>query len=451
MKKLFSISVFIILFSLLCAHASAGVPQYVNYQGKLTDDAGGLIVNDTVSIRFRIYTDPTGGTTLWDDTYSSVVIVNGLFSVLLGSIPDSVFDGSIRYLGIKVESDNEATPRKPFASVGYAYRASEADTADYSRAGAADNDWTFRITDTADTTLMTGGAWGIARYGNILYGNEDSTHVNLGVASTTGASGQNYGYCTVGGGKGNTASYRYATVGGGALNTASGNLSTVGGGSSNTAYGTSSTVGGGETHSASGVCATIGGGYDNSASGNFATVPGGYENTAAGAYSFAAGRDVTAAGSNAFAFGYSFTTNTSNAVVFYHLFSETKVGIQTTSPGNILTVKQNSTTDPIADSWTTYSSREYKRDIHELTSEEYADALDKVLSVPVVRFHYKGNDTKEKIGIIAEEAPEQILAEGNDKAISMNEYMSLLHAALKAQQSELDVLRAKLEKLESGR
>ena len=45
----------------------------------------------------------------------------------------------------------------------------------------------------------------------------------------------------------------------------------------------------------------------------------------------------------------------------------------------------------------------------------------------------------------------EILAEGNDKAISMNEYISLLHAALKAQQNELDVLKLKLEKLESGR
>ena len=544
MKKLFSISVMIVLFSLLCAYASAGVPQYVNYQGKLTDDAGGLIVNDTVSIRFRIYTDSTGGSTLWDSTYSSVIIVNGLFSVLLGPIPDSVFEGSIRYLGIKVENDSEAAPRKPFVSVGYAYEALRADTADYSRVGAPDNDWTFRITDTADTTLMTGGAWGIARYGNILYGNADSTHVNLGVACTTGATGQNRTYTTIAGGLGNTASnwaasvggginniasgdratvggghgntadgyggtiggggdnttsVQYyntigggednsatggwasvtggkgntasgvratvgggfhntanmyeATVGGGFYNTASQNVATVGGGTSNTASGAGATVGGGGSNVASGVYATAVGGNNNNATADYSTVGGGYYNTADGDKSFAAGDHVNI-GSDAdhtFAYGKGFSTSTSHAVIFYDNSTEMKVGIQTTSPGNILTVKQNSTTDPIADSWTTYSSREYKRDIRELTSEEYADALDKVLSVPVVRFHYKGHDTKEKIGIIAEEAPGEILAEGNDKAISMNEYISLLHAALKAQQNELDVLKAKLDKLESGR
>jgi len=36
------------------------------------------------------------------------------------------------------------------------------------------------------------------------------------------------------------------------------------------------------------------------------------------------------------------------------------VGIGTTSPGNILTVQQNSATDPIADAWTIYSSRRWK-------------------------------------------------------------------------------------------
>jgi hypothetical protein len=128
-----------------------------------------------------------------------------------------------------------------------------------------------------------------------------------------------------------------------------------------------------------------------------------------------------------------------------------KVSIGTTSTTNILTVQQSSATDPIADAWTTYSSREYKRDIRELTSQEYKEALEKILSVPVVKFHYKGNDTKEKIGLIAEDAPEEIISEGNSKAISLNEYISLLHAALKAQQEEIVLLKNKLEKLETSR
>ncbi|MCK4427257.1 MAG: tail fiber domain-containing protein [candidate division Zixibacteria bacterium] len=127
-----------------------------------------------------------------------------------------------------------------------------------------------------------------------------------------------------------------------------------------------------------------------------------------------------------------------------------KLGIAVPNPGNILTVKQASSTDPIADAWTTCSSREYKRDIHELTPEEYREALEKVVSVPVVKFHYKGEDTKEKIGLIAEEAPEQILAEGDNKAISLNEYITLLHAALKAQQQQIGALEDEIQRMKPG-
>jgi len=98
-----------------------------------------------------------------------VAVEKGIFSVLLGSgnpIPDSVFDGNVRYLGTKVGNDPEMTPRKSIVSVAYAFKSLQADTADQVRKG--DKDWTFRVTDTADTTLITGGAWGIARSGNVL-------------------------------------------------------------------------------------------------------------------------------------------------------------------------------------------------------------------------------------------------------------------------------------------
>ena len=591
MRKLFSVSVFLGLLFLLYPQTPAEVPQMINYQGKLTTAEGGCL-NDTVQMIFSIYPDTLGSPAVWADTQAQVVVKDGVFNALLGSvnpIPDSVFDGSTKYLGVQVESDPEMRPLKPMVSVAYAYRAL-----------SCDEDWTFRITDTADTTLITGGQWGIARYGNILYGNADFTHVNLGIACTTGTSGQNYKYCTVGGGKYNTASGEGSTVGGGEWNTAKGSfhptvgggmwntasafgatvgggtgntasdgaatvgggdnntasafgatvgggsgntasgdgaavgggmnnianswISTVGGGDSNTASDEGSTVGGGRFNTASGVESTVGGGLANTASGEFystigggvdntagasfsivgggenniagadyatvgggrsngagflatvgggsdntatggyatigggnrnkangdyATIPGGSADTVAGDFSFAAGNKVrlTGAADYTFAFGYNFTTSAPHAVVFYDAGTEMKLGIQTTSPTNILTVQENSATDPIADAWTTYSSKEYKRDIHELTPEDYRDALKKVVSVPVVKFHYKGEDTKEKIGVIAEDAPEEILAEGDNKAISLNEYISLLHAALKAQQEQIDALKGEIDRM----
>jgi len=146
MRKLFSVLVIVLLFCLVYGQATAEVPHRINYQAKLTDANGGLIVSDNVDIEFNIYADSTGGTSLWSETHYDVPVSNGLFSVVLGSetaIPDSVFDGSIRYLGITVESDDESTPRTPIVSVGYAYRAFRADTAEYAFNNGSDGDWSF--------------------------------------------------------------------------------------------------------------------------------------------------------------------------------------------------------------------------------------------------------------------------------------------------------------------
>ncbi|MEO0111465.1 MAG: hypothetical protein ABIK77_03875, partial [candidate division WOR-3 bacterium] len=151
-----------------------------------------------------------------------------------------------------------------------------------------DNAW-VRIG--SDSVLYTKNRLGIARGGsnNMLYGVYKYTHINLGVACTTGTSGQNYEYCTVSGGLRNTASGNWATVGGGSVNTASGEGATVGGGYNNTASRVSATVAGGSRNVASGDWATVGGGYGDTARGNYATVSGGNNNTASGNYTTVGG------------------------------------------------------------------------------------------------------------------------------------------------------------------
>jgi len=116
------------------------------------------------------------------------------------------------------------------------------------------------------------------------------------------------------------------------------------------------------------------------------------------------------------------------------------VGIGTGAAGNILTVVRNSPTDPVADDWTTYSSQAYKQDVRELTPQEYQQALQALLDTRVVRYRYvgQGAQAKEKIGVIAEEVPELILAENDPNAVSLKEYVSTLHAAIKAQQAQID-------------
>ena len=64
--------------------ATADLPRLIHYQGKLRD-AGGVPINATVSLRFRLYDDATAGSTLFDETHPSVSVSNGLLSVLIGS------------------------------------------------------------------------------------------------------------------------------------------------------------------------------------------------------------------------------------------------------------------------------------------------------------------------------------------------------------------------------
>ncbi len=136
--------------------------------------------------------------------------------------------------------------------------------------------------------------------------------------------------------------------------------------------------------------------------------------------------------------------------------SSGNVGIGEANPSNILTVKQNSTTDPIADAWTTYSSRRWKTNI-----EPIEGALTKIQQLRGVTYNWKA-DGKQDIGLIAEEVgeviPEVVAYEANGiDAISIDypRLVPLLIESTKEQQSIINDLQqqnaeleARLEKLE---
>ncbi|MCK4328424.1 hypothetical protein KAX02_01125, partial [candidate division WOR-3 bacterium] len=152
-------------------------------------------------------------------------------------------------------------------------------------AGISDNDW---IID--GNVLYPGGQYGLSMRGNnTLHGNADSTHINFGVACTTGALSEDYEYCTVSGGHHNTAGNIIATIGGGSLNTANGYAASIIGGYHNSASSIASVVGGGWENNASGYAASVGGGYHNTANSITATVGGGWHNTASGNHSIVGG------------------------------------------------------------------------------------------------------------------------------------------------------------------
>jgi hypothetical protein len=105
------------------------VPDLLQYQGRLTD-AGGAPLNGTFSVVFSVYIAAEGGSAIYQET-NNVVVNNGLFNILLGSvtpIPSSLFNNDQLFLGITVGSDAEMTPRQQIASVAFAQRAAVAET-----------------------------------------------------------------------------------------------------------------------------------------------------------------------------------------------------------------------------------------------------------------------------------------------------------------------------------
>jgi hypothetical protein len=333
----------------------AEIPHLINYQGMLTDN-GGTPLSGDFDLTFTIYDAPTNGTALWTETHTAVPVENGLFNVILGGettpIPASVFDAPERYLGIKVETDPELTPRIQLTSMGYAYRtemaghAIFADSAGITTPGSGSN-WTLN-----NSVLYTNEYWGISRGGtanNALHGNGPFTMVNLGVSCTTGTISENHYYSTISGGYGNRAASVGATVGGGKFNYSRGDYSVIAGGGgsyasdSNSATGDGSFIGGGSKNMASGFCgaitggitntvssayATVGGGRINVASGNDATVAGGGSNTAS-----AMGATVSGGGMNTASGIYSVVSGGGGTAPIY---SNLALGNWSTVPGGRL-------------------------------------------------------------------------------------------------------------------
>jgi hypothetical protein len=115
------------LVALPHVYATAGIHKTINFQGKLVaNTAGTNLTNGTYSITFTLYDDPTSGSNLWDET-QTVTVEDGVFQVELGSVDTSLgsvnFNSDTLYLGIKVESDSEMTPRIRFTTVPYAFNA----------------------------------------------------------------------------------------------------------------------------------------------------------------------------------------------------------------------------------------------------------------------------------------------------------------------------------------
>jgi hypothetical protein len=108
---------------ILTVSIRAEVPSTMNYQGRLTDDAGDPVADMPHNITFKIYDETS--TLRWEESHI-VTTTDGLFSVELGSngtpLTVDIFNYNECWLGITVDTDPEITPRTRLNTVPYAFR-----------------------------------------------------------------------------------------------------------------------------------------------------------------------------------------------------------------------------------------------------------------------------------------------------------------------------------------
>ncbi len=133
----FGLALLSIVFSSLVlarpqSQALAGAPGTMTHQGFLVDN--GTPVNSTVALKFGIYSASSGGSPLWEETYNSVTVAEGYYTVMLGSqtpLTAGLFSSTTRYLQVSANTGGGYVdlPRQALSSVPYAFQASQADTA----------------------------------------------------------------------------------------------------------------------------------------------------------------------------------------------------------------------------------------------------------------------------------------------------------------------------------
>ncbi len=117
MKRVTAITTMIV--TILISMVFAEVPPRISYQGVLTDGGGGAVPDGDYQITFTIYDDPGAASGLWTET-QTVPVIGGIFNVILGQVNpiDIPFDAPY-WLGVKVASEPEMTPRRELTTSPY--------------------------------------------------------------------------------------------------------------------------------------------------------------------------------------------------------------------------------------------------------------------------------------------------------------------------------------------
>lgn len=121
------------------------------------------------------------------------------------------------------------------------------------------------------------------------------------------------------------------------------------------------------------------------------------------------------------------------------------VGIGTTSPSYPLQMGSGAYVSA-GGVWTNASSREYKKNIKELTGDEAMGALK---GLRPVKFSYKVNIEETHVGFIAEDAPDLVVTKDR-KGMSSMDVVAVLTRVVQEQQKTIAELSKKMAKLEKS-
>ncbi|MFA5928740.1 MAG: hypothetical protein WC838_05540, partial [Candidatus Margulisiibacteriota bacterium] len=109
------------------AISTLAVPNQLTYSGRLLQN--GALVNSTLTMTFKIYDDPTSvldTDLLWSTSNLSVIVNQGIYSVILDQVSPNVFANDNAYLEVVIDPSNaneKLLPRTKINSVGYALQA----------------------------------------------------------------------------------------------------------------------------------------------------------------------------------------------------------------------------------------------------------------------------------------------------------------------------------------
>jgi len=473
---------FIVLALFNAAIALSQIPQTMSYQGVLTDASGKAVPDGAYTMTFKLYEQATGGAALWQEQQSATVN-KGILNVILGRVtPLALSFDKPYWLGISIAGNPEMTPR--IALTASAYSLNARGVSGESNVFPSSSNVGIGTTN-PNAPLTVGIAGGTTWASNIqllrqntqldariaialdgllfrnfsitstAYSFRNSTDTNLLEILANGNVGIGTGSNPTE--KLQVAGIIHSTAGGfkfpdGTIQTTAASGGGVGDGHSLDAadgdpkdvvfVNNDGNVGIGTTNPNAPLTVGIAGGTTWAS--NIQLLR---QNTQLDARIAIALDGLLFRNFSITSTAYSFRNSTDTNLL--EILANGNVGIGTGSPANILTVQQNSATDPIADAWTTYSSRRWKTNIKTLES-----ALNKIQRLRGVSYDWKSN-SKHDIGLIAEEVgdviPEVVAYEENGKDAKSVDYtrlVALLIEGMKEQQTTINALTKRVEALE---